>query len=244
MPPALKPVRLCPHEPHLPTRVPHTPACNQGLPPDLKPLADALSWGQDLDFTQLAAVMGALVTPEVVSRPGIYATIQASAAAQDAVLALEPLQATLEDMQLDAGLVLPLTVDLRLAGALLRLCGTPCGLWTRHSMQSAEWVRPAAILPATASVLAVWYGAWPGTLQAANRQVGSAFNRQILGPAAWARACTTAQAIRWTYRGVCRAAACLAGSAAASHSKACEYLSDRKSDNLVCRRGGVLVRRC
>ena len=62
--------------------------------------------------------MAALVTPEVVSRPGIYATIQASAAAQDAVLALEPLQVTLEDTQLDAGLIMPLTVDLRLAGLL------------------------------------------------------------------------------------------------------------------------------
>ena len=243
MPPALKPVRLCPYEPHLPTRVPHTPACDQGLPPDLEPLADALSWGQDLDFTQLAAVMGALVTPEVVSRPGIYATIQASAAAQDAVLALEPLQATLEDMQLDAGLVLPLTVDLRLAGALLRLCGTACGLWSRHSMvQSGS--DQQQLCRSQLLCWPVWYGAWPGKLQAAKRQVGSAFNRQILGPAAWARACTTAQAIRWTYRGVCRAAACLAGSAAASHSKASEYLSDRKPDYLVCRRGGVLVRRC
>ena len=60
--------------------------------------------------------MGALATPEVISRPGIYATIQASSAAQEAVLALEPLQITLEDMQLDAGLVQPLAVDLRLAG--------------------------------------------------------------------------------------------------------------------------------
>ena len=72
---------------------------------------------QDLRPPQLAAVVAALVMPDVVSRPGLAAATQASEEALEAVFALEPLQAHLQDVQEEAGLLLPLDMDVRLAAA-------------------------------------------------------------------------------------------------------------------------------
>ena len=50
---------------------------------------------QELQGPQLAAVLAALVMPEVITRPGMRAATQASEEALDAVFALDPLQAHL-----------------------------------------------------------------------------------------------------------------------------------------------------
>ena len=64
--------------------------------------------------------MAALVTPDVISRPGLSVTTQASQEALEAVFSLEPVQAYLDDVQQDAGLLLPMDMDLRMAGAPCR----------------------------------------------------------------------------------------------------------------------------
>ena len=75
---------------------------------------------QELRGPQLAAVLAALVMPEVITRPGMRAATQASEEALDAVFALDPLQAHLSDLQQDLGLMLPLEMDVRLAGVSLQ----------------------------------------------------------------------------------------------------------------------------
>ena len=72
---------------------------------------------QALQPAQLAALVSALVMPDVVSgKPHLRADIQASNDALEAVFSLEPLQAHLQDVEAEAGLQLPLEMDIRLAG--------------------------------------------------------------------------------------------------------------------------------
>ena len=89
-------------------------------PPRLIAAADSSRGWQDLRGPQLAAVLAALVMPEVITRPGMRAATQASEEALEAVFALDPLQAHLADLQQDAGLLLPLEMDVRLSGGPAR----------------------------------------------------------------------------------------------------------------------------
>ncbi len=72
---------------------------------------------QTLRAPELAGVACALVAAEAVSKPHISAAYEPSAAVVAAVQALEPARSALFDLQADAGVHVPLGVDLRLAGA-------------------------------------------------------------------------------------------------------------------------------
>jgi len=72
---------------------------------------------QTLRAPELAGVACALVAAEAVSKLHISAAYEPSAAVVAAVQALEPARSALFDLQADAGVHVPLGVDLRLAGA-------------------------------------------------------------------------------------------------------------------------------
>lgn len=82
---------------------------------------------QTLRAPQLAGVACALIAPEAVSKPHISAAYEPSAAVVAAVQELEPARSALFDLQADAGVHVPLGVDLRLAGAR-RGEGAGCGV--------------------------------------------------------------------------------------------------------------------
>lgn len=74
---------------------------------------------QDLAAPQLAGALAALVAGESVSRPSISAAYEPSQAVCDAIEALEEEREQLYDLQMQADIAAPLSVDLRLSGGPL-----------------------------------------------------------------------------------------------------------------------------
>ncbi|KAK9908752.1 hypothetical protein WJX75_002337 [Coccomyxa subellipsoidea] len=73
---------------------------------------------QDLAAPQLAGALAALVAGESVSRPSISAAYEPSQAICDAIEALEEEREQLYDLQMQADIAAPLSVDLRLSGVV------------------------------------------------------------------------------------------------------------------------------
>ena len=71
---------------------------------------------QDLAAPQLAGALAALVAGESVSRPSISAAYEPSQAVCDAIEALEDERERLYELQVQADIAAPLSVDLRLSG--------------------------------------------------------------------------------------------------------------------------------
>ena len=84
---------------------------------------------QDLAAPQLAGALAALVAGESVSRPSISAAYEPSQAVCDAIEALEDERERLYELQIQADIAAPLSVDLRLSGGLIHYRFPSCPVW-------------------------------------------------------------------------------------------------------------------
>ena len=77
---------------------------------------------QYLEPQKLAGVLGAILTGENISKPQVWVAYQPSKEVTAAVEALEPDRELLYKAQSKNGVLAPLSIDLRLAGAVNPLC--------------------------------------------------------------------------------------------------------------------------